>query len=516
MTAAPTIAISDDGRRAAFADPIVRDSVRIWDVPRKRAIVTFAAGVAWRQGFDPLTFAAGFSPDASLIALHGTVDAMPALVVYAVDTGNLVGTAPYAPGSSAWSPDGRWIVSYCSNARERDVEPGGVLKTVQGNVTAGLLFSEVIYPVPCVRTWESMQRLEFSPDGTTLSANRTLLQTHKDERGCGLMLPRDEGGGVIRYAGNDQRWRIEAFPEDADTKILRLDQMTPKRRRIELKHPGFTAPPFARNDKPAVARPSRYALSPNGKQLVVASYVDHFRTGLLDAFKDPDPKPTEFALESWDVEKQERTAIWNSQNSREKFLAVEFCRGGEWVLTASDDGIKVWDAQTGKVLRRFPMPVPVYLQKSFSQRADRGKLHVMVCADAGILPFVVSPDGEHALIVNAENAWRYDAIALADGARRGSVHVAAAGLKPAIALSPQGRWAAVAHHHRVFLHDLTSGRMLDWDGARMPQRVTALAFNHAGDVLATGDETGMVRLWDLGWIGREAERLGIPLPVLSQ
>ena len=76
---------------------------------------------------------------------------------------------------------------------------------------------------------------------------------------------------------------------------------------------------------------------------------------------------------------------------------------------------------------------------------------------------------------------------------------------------------AEARANRILLRDVASGHTLIWDlPGRLDQGITALAFHPDGDVLATGDATGMVRLWHLGWIGREAEALGISLPVLPR
>jgi WD40 repeat protein/tRNA A-37 threonylcarbamoyl transferase component Bud32 len=515
LAAGPAIAISDDGFRVAFVDPLALDSVRIWDVPGKRVIITLAAGIMW-GGRNPLSAAAGFSPDASMIALHGSFDGSAALLVFEIDTGNLIGKVMNQTQRSAWSADGRWIASVHGG---KDLE-----------------LSEVVHPVAGVRTWQGVTRLAFSPDGRELSVNRTLIQTRKDERRCGLAPPREEGDGAIRYAGKDQRWRIEAFPEDADTKILWLDQMTPKQRRIEFKHPGFTEPPFFRAGKSMVARPSRWTMSPTGKQLVSSFFVDYSRNeGIF--IKDHDPLPAVFSLESWDVEKRQRTAIWNSEDPNEAFLSVDFCRDGALVLTASNRGVKLWDAHTGAVLRRFPPVVMVHQTSSFSARADRGKLHMMKWAESFELPFAVSPDGEHALIVTGpmpseeelrggvrllKDGWHYDAISLADGATVGTVVIPPAANaqvlgadKRTLALSPEGRWVAEARANRIVLRDVAGGRTLAWDATRPGQGITALAFHPDGDVLAAGDATGMVRLWHLGWIGREAEKLGIPLPVLS-
>ena len=380
LAAAPALAISDDGRRLAFVDPFALDAVRIWDAPSKRVLVTLATGMNlnWFKQ-NSLATAAGFSPDASLIALHGSFDGTAALLVFEIDTGNLMAKVPMQAYRSAWSPDGRWLATACDQFVQAELERGAVSEP--GGPPVRLLVSEVVRPVTGLRTSESVTRLAFSPDGGELSINRTLLRTRKDDRRCGLVPPREEGAGAIRYASKDQRWRIEAWPGDADTKIFWLDQQTPKQRRIELKHPGFTDPPFFRAGKPMVARPFRFALSPDGKQLVSSLFVDYNKViGIGNG--EYDTSPAVFALESWDIEKQQRTAIWNADDPHEAFLSVEFCNGGACVLTASDRGVKLWDARTGAVLRRFPPVVQVFQNRSLSHTVGRGKLHMMVWAES--------------------------------------------------------------------------------------------------------------------------------------
>ena len=187
--------LSNDGKRLAFGDPLTSDNVRIWDMATNRAI-TLATGIG--NNSPPLHHAAGFSPDGSLIAVHGNYEGTAALLVFEIDTGLLVGKALNQPKTSAWSPDGRWIASLGRPLTYPEIQSDAVGHSAgaQGNV---LLLSEVVHPVTGLRTREQVERMEFSQNGSQFSVNRTLYMTHKDERRCSLIPVAEEGGGLVRF-----------------------------------------------------------------------------------------------------------------------------------------------------------------------------------------------------------------------------------------------------------------------------------------------------------------------------
>jgi WD40 repeat protein/tRNA A-37 threonylcarbamoyl transferase component Bud32 len=458
------VALSNDGKRAAFGDPLAADAVRIWDLATNRAI-TLATGMG--RNSHPLYYAAGFSPDGSLIAVHGNYEGTAALLVFEIDTGIVIGKALNQPLTSAWSPDGRWIASL----------------------------------------------------GRPLTVNHTLLLSRKDERRCSLMPIADEGGGLIRFANKDQRWRIERRQQDADGFVFRLDQMAPRKRRIDLAHPGFTDAPFFVKGKTTVARPATFALSPNGKQLVALFFLDRREDHPRDA-KELGDIQVEFSLESWNIEQGKRTAIWNADNPEERFASLDFALGGERVLTTSDQGVKVWDAATGKVLHGFESAVTP--NHTATASGDRAKGQVMYQWSFGYAaPLVLASGGEHALILTKKDdpqqpaaRLHYDLIALRTGTREGSVQVTSE-VGP-LALSPDGRFLVIARGNRLILKEFRTGNWLEWDIPGRFLSTTSLAIHPDGDVLATADETGMVRQWHLGWIRAEAENTGIRLPVLAR
>ncbi len=413
-----------------------------------------------------------------------------------------MGKALNTPIHSAWSPDGRWLASLGKPIKGQSLESPDQ-PALNPNRHA-LLLSEVIHPVTGLRTHEKVERLEFSPDGSQLSVNRTLVQTRKDDRGCRLIPLADEGGGVIRYAGKDQRFRIERYQQDTGGFVFRVDLMAPRRERTYLKHPGFTEPPFFVQGKTTVPRPKAFALSPDGKQLVALFFLDRREDHPKDARNLGEIRYVN-SLESWDVGRGQ-LAIWNVDSPEEHFASIDFILGGERVVTTSDQGVKVWDPKTGQVLQRFALARQPNVSWSSSGTREKGWVQAEWTFSLQP-PLILSPGGDYALLLAREDS--YDLISWRDGKKLGAVPSPLHNLGPK-ALSPDGRVVARIH----LLSDERTGKWLEW---HLPVRplVTALAFHPDGDVIAVGDETGLVRLWHLGWIKAEAEKIGIPLPVLK-
>ncbi|MFN4260815.1 MAG: protein kinase domain-containing protein [Gemmataceae bacterium] len=483
------MALSADGRLAAFNLSQVLDIVLVYDFEQGRIVATLPVG---RHAIVmPLRFAAGFSPDGSMFAAHGRIDGQPALVVFDINTGQLIGSAQNDPLVSAWSPDGRWIASWGTFLSTSALEVGATNRvTNQAFDHNVLLLSEVVRPVSGWLAREKTNNLQFSDDGTLLRTDRQPLRTFESPRMMSLEPVKNDPAPSIGFTS----WKFWGTPT------------------IQLTHPGFRDEPFARKGKTTVARPTSIARHPNGKQLVAVFFLDRREdhpVNLRDA-------KAEYSLELWDIEQKKQLAIWNT-DSTEAFASVAFALGGDCVVTTSDRGVKQWDAKSGQVIRQYPLPIEPNRSGS-SAGGDKNDGHVILSATfQNPQPLILAPGGEHALVMThydindpEKKPYRYERIELRTGAGHGSFRREGYEYGP-MALSLNGRWLAEVRTGGIRLHDLDTGEALNWS----TREITALAFHPNGEVLAAADATGLVSLWHLGWIRTDSVENGIPLPVLN-
>jgi WD40 repeat protein len=161
--------------------------------------------------------------------------------------------------------------------------------------------------------------------------------------------------------------------------------------------------------------------------------------------------------------------------------AVFAPNGGQIASRGSDGTIKLWDSNTGALLRKFEVGKPA----------------------GGSCSLAVSPDGRllAAGTVNREiKLW-----SLADGSEQRSL-AGHAGAVEAVAFSADGRIVASGSADKTIkLWDVTSGQELR-TLAGHTSWIGCLAFSPDGQTLASSGGDKTVRLWDVA-SGRERQRL---------
>src|SRR5262249_2296772 len=125
-------------------------------------------------------------------------------------------------------------------------------------------------------------------------------------------------------------------------------QLSPEKREIVLESPDYSnfKIPLNGHASNAIAKPSLFALSPDGKFLVMICSLAVEHNGGFAGRGD-------HTLELWDLVSQKRLAIWNQENPQMGLSCVSFSPDGKRVATCSSPGVVIWDAATGKVLQKL-------------------------------------------------------------------------------------------------------------------------------------------------------------------
>ncbi len=166
---------------------------------------------------------------------------------------------------------------------------------------------------------------------------------------------------------------------------------------------------------------------------------------------------------------------------------VAFSPGGLTLASASNDGsVRLWDAATGKELRRF--------------LGHQGAVISVAC----------SPDGT----MLASGGWEGDnTIRLWDVATGKELRLFKPQSGPwgCIVFSPDGKSLATGRHdHGIQLWDVETGKLLhQLDGQDKSSVPVEVAYSPDGRTLASGGKDGTIRMWDLA-TGKESRRLPGP------
>ena len=112
-----------------------------------------------------------FRPDGSILAVEDEFDGD--LTLWEVGTGKLLTTLP-EHNKAAWSPDGRYLVAFCS-AGWAELAPGTAVK----GGSSHLRIYEVAHVPGRGRLDGAVNRLSFSADGSELAAADTVWRAER-------------------------------------------------------------------------------------------------------------------------------------------------------------------------------------------------------------------------------------------------------------------------------------------------------------------------------------------------
>src|SRR5262249_44647886 len=316
--------------------------IHLWDMTtptfRQRTIML---GSNIRIYFDQTAF----SPDGSMIAVFGTEGAKGGVRVLDIETGHEVAILR-DNHSPVWSPNSRLLATAGPGAIIRD---GGTNRFTSGTALKGgfrventlLNVWEVTPPTPTYLISENVKSLSSNFDTHQLAANATLWDVLKlDKFETPKLSPSNQKlPGTYTFFDNSRRlWSTDFERHEFPIKFW---QLSPEKREIVLESPDYSnfKIPLNGHASNAIAKPSLFALSPDGKFLVMICSLAVEHNGGFAGRGD-------HTLELWDLVSQKRLAIWNQENPQMGLSCVSFSPDGKRVATCSSPGVVIWDAAT--------------------------------------------------------------------------------------------------------------------------------------------------------------------------
>jgi WD40 repeat protein/serine/threonine protein kinase len=484
------VAFSHDGKRLATAG---FQTAKVWDAVSGKELLSIRA-------HDYLVKGVAFSPDGRRLA---TASGTPSgagrreggeVKIWDTDTGKELfrfANLPHWANSVAFSPDGKYLAAATGDlyvvapsrpgeVRVWDAANGNEVLTLRGHTF-----------------W--VTSVAFSPDSKRLvsgGADRT-VRIWEVPTGRELLNLRGHSGWVrgvsfspqgdrLASVGDDQVVRVWDAATGQETLVLRghthpirAVAFSPDGRRLasasgdslkpgEVRVWDLTADHSARTFRDHTAPVTSVAFSPDGKFLASAS------NGMSSA-RPGEAKIREVATGL------ERLALAARMFG---FTAVAFSPDGASVATAGDEGVKLWDAQTGNQLRLF---------KVFAH-----PMHGMA----------FSPDGKRVAAVGVSGVMVWDAATGQELHNFRGHTINAYG----IAFSPDGKRFATSSWGGYLSREVEGVKKTEkmpneikvWDTVTGKELFTlsggglGVAFSPDGKLLASGSQEGTVTIWDVG------------------
>jgi WD40 repeat protein len=457
-----SVTFSPDGRSLAAGGFHMDKLVGIYDVGTGKRLKTLAGHTEWEAD------ACTFSPDGKLLASTG-VDKQ--ILVWDIATGALrhrLADQPYRVTTLAFSPDSATLACGGKTVRLWDMGTGQLRRTLAGH-----------------RDW--VCTVAFSPDGTTIAGGSCDWSFHRGHdwprpvwRGaeqCEWRLWDAASGDLKRAVTGSGPLLSLAFAPDGKslacgigTEVRLYDLSSEAPARVVTSHD---------SDVTSVA------FAPGGAAVISGSH-------------DHTVKRT--SLATGEVE-------WHAPGAFEQVNAVALSEDGALLATGSSDGrfaqgvrpaeakgigpgaVRLWDARTGRLLRRLGEPADQIMAVALSPDGRR------VAAGGG------SPDGKGVVRV-------WDA---AGGAPAWSAEDHAAEVL-AVAFAPDGSsLASASADGQVKLRDSNTGSVTQTLSGHV-RGATSLAFSADGAALVCGGGDGITSLWEVR-TGRRVRAFG---PASSQ
>jgi WD40 repeat protein len=193
--------------------------------------------------------------------------------------------------------------------------------------------------------------------------------------------------------------------------------------------------------------------------------------------------------------------------------SVAWSPDGKTLATVTKDEVHLWDFATGKELRKFGytgvctiafapngkylasvggLDMSVHLWDVHSGAEVRTFSHAADAEIGNFIHIAFSPDGK--TLAGAGNSDRLQLWEVATGKER----LAIMGPNPSqVQFAPDGRLLVGTGWNRTpRLYDVATGKRL-WVGEKHADHIQCAGFSPDGRLLATGDEAGLVQVWDV-------------------
>lgn len=448
----------------------------------------------------------------------------------------------------AWTADGTRIVSgsFDRTVRVWDRATGGAVRTFADHqhlvlavavsadgkqlATAGLDKQIYLYEMPTVRPeldWKVApgdQRLAASPDGRwvftandRISAVRGRTSNADDQFSWQLYEDNDIGSerperAVVGLAvGGDGASAVAALHSGQLHAYRKVPDGQPPTHKILYTPEPITAF-VVRQDMQAVALGSP--------------------TGKVRLYRWPPPAPREFPIDvaakwllaapddSWiaAVGGQDQAKLFNVADGKQRatlehrgqISAASLNADGSQLATAGGGQVKIWNTADGKLihaarlgLESGPLSIAFLPSPDRWLIGARGKLLTLQCnlppgqdiALGTTAPRAHALSGDGLLLAVADAAETVRVVQLADGAVTRTFSLAASAAN-ALAFAPDGlRLVSGGEDGRIRVHNLTSGGTLVIEGQGAP--VAALGLVGRSNIVAVGDRSGQLKLWNL-------------------
>jgi WD40 repeat protein len=401
--------------------------------------------------------------------------------------------------SPVWSENSRLLATAGAGTFRYKNDSHTSQTTFAGGFKTGDTFLnvwEVTPPTPTHLISEQLNSLSFSTSPPQqLATNGILWEVSKlDKFTTPQLIPSTQKlpGNISFFDKSGRLWATDIDRHEFPIKFWRLST---EKREILLETPDYSNYNFLLRgpSSKVVASPGAFAISPDGKFLVVACALS------VKNSSGGSSSSGEGTLELWDLDTQKRLAIWNQENLKEGVSCVSFSPDGKRVATFSSSGVIIRDAATGKALHTLRQP-----------------------GSAGSVVF--SPDSK--LIFSATRFPATDSGTIVvnevETGREIGIWRGHQGPVTALTIDPEGFYLASGGEDRtICLWEVpsrdelkrevvpTSGHQLfRWEAHNTT--VTALAFAPVwGSTLATGGADGTLKLWNILTIRRELETLGL-------